>query len=661
MRNKIFTFCMVLLASVPIDMMGKEDEIVLEKVGITDNQPDTAKVYDVVEHMPQFVGGHAELMKFLINNIKYPVAAEEKGIQGRVVGSFVVECDGSITNIKIIKSVDPSLDEEAVRVLSLMPKWTPGTIDGVPVCVKYSVPVTFKLAAASANKPKTTSNTDNMLDTAKVYEKVEKMPQFVGGDAELIKFLQNNMRYPVAAEKNGIQGRVVCSFVVECNGSITNVKVVKSVDPLLDEEAVRVLSLMPKWTPGAKDGVPVRVKYTVPVTFMLTAGPANEPKMTSNTDNKPDTTKVYDAVEKMPQFVGGDAELRKFLHNNIKYPVAAEEKGIQGRVVCSFVVECDGSISNIKIIKSVDPSLDEEAVRVLSLMPKWTPGTIDGVPVCVKYTVPVTFRLAAVSKIDEFVNALIRVKEGGVVRQKPYIGTEPTSPNQTLQPTTSKQNQPSSVRETSLPSFPGGPDEMANFIANNLKYPKKAKKEGIEGRVSVSFFVEPSGTLSDITVNNFTNPLLEEEASRLVKSMPLWVPGKVKGMVVRQKFTVPITFSLDEENLKNDEKQEAITRKAFFPGGYEEMTKYLSNNLRYPASAKRRGIQGRVVVKFIVEKNGKLSNIKVDNSSHQVLEEEALRLVSEMPKWIPAMKDGEAITENKSVSVFFNLDDGKGD
>ena len=112
-------------------------------------------------------------------------------------------------------------------------------------------------------------------------------------------------------------------------------------------------------------------------------------------DEKPkeEETKVFDVVEQMPSFPGGDAELMKYLSTHIKYPVVAEENGIQGRVIATFVVERDGSISDVKVIKSVDPSLDKEAIRVLKSMPKWIPGKQNGSAVRVKYTVPVTFRL----------------------------------------------------------------------------------------------------------------------------------------------------------------------------------------------------------------------------------------------------------------------------
>ena len=106
-------------------------------------------------------------------------------------------------------------------------------------------------------------------EETKVFEVVEQMPQFPGGDGALMQYLSSHIKYPVVAEENGIQGRVVCTFVVERNGSITDVRVVKSVDPSLDKEAVRVIKGMPNWIPGKQNGSAVRVKYTVPVTFRL--------------------------------------------------------------------------------------------------------------------------------------------------------------------------------------------------------------------------------------------------------------------------------------------------------------------------------------------------------------------------------------------------------
>ena len=105
------------------------------------------------------------------------------------------------------------------------------------------------------------------------------------------------------------------------------------------------------------------------------------------------TEEIFVVVENQPQFPGGNAAMMKFLSDNIKYPVIAQENGIQGRVICNFVVERDGSITDVQVVRGVDPSLDKEAIRVIQQMPRWTPGKQRGQAVRVRFTLPVVFRL----------------------------------------------------------------------------------------------------------------------------------------------------------------------------------------------------------------------------------------------------------------------------
>ena len=109
----------------------------------------------------------------------------------------------------------------------------------------------------------------HVVEETKIFTVVEQMPMFPGGDAALMGYLRDNMHYPTVAAENGVQGRVVVGFGVERDGSITDVNVLRSVDPSLDREAMRVVKAMPKWTPGKQNGSAVRVKYQVPVTFRL--------------------------------------------------------------------------------------------------------------------------------------------------------------------------------------------------------------------------------------------------------------------------------------------------------------------------------------------------------------------------------------------------------
>ena len=134
---------------------------------------------------------------------------------------------------------------------------------------------------------------------------------------------------------------------------------------------------------GTKDRLAEAVRSDIAV-----AAPPPPPAPKPEVSNK-----VFDVVEEMPHFPGGPAALQAFLSSNTKYPVVAQENGVQGRVIVSFVVERDGSITDVKVVRSVDPSLDREATRVVRSMPRWSPGKQNGSAVRVKYTVPVVFRL----------------------------------------------------------------------------------------------------------------------------------------------------------------------------------------------------------------------------------------------------------------------------
>lgn len=103
--------------------------------------------------------------------------------------------------------------------------------------------------------------------------------------------------------------------------------------------------------------------------------------------------KVFDMVEQMPTFPGGQAELMKYISTHMKYPVVAQENGVQGRVICQFVVGRDGKVRDVTVLKTLDPYCDKEAVRVILSMPNWIPGKQNGQAVAVKYTVPIVFRL----------------------------------------------------------------------------------------------------------------------------------------------------------------------------------------------------------------------------------------------------------------------------
>ena len=240
--------------------------------GSSSGNSEDGEIFQVVEEQPMFPGGMGELMKYLQKEIKYPKEAQEQGVQGRVIVQFVVNKDGSITEAKVMKSVHPLLDAEALRVMGTMPNWTPGKQKGEPVRVRFTLPVSFRLSGGSTDKaqePAKVAQTENASSGDEIFQVVENMPEYPGGMSELMKYLQKEIKYPKEAQEQGKQGRVIVEFVVEKNGSITEAKVMKPVDPLLDAEALRVVSAMPNWNPGKQRGKEVRTRFTLPVTFRL--------------------------------------------------------------------------------------------------------------------------------------------------------------------------------------------------------------------------------------------------------------------------------------------------------------------------------------------------------------------------------------------------------
>ena len=247
---------------------------------------------------------------------------------------------------------------------------------------------------STENKKDSTEATKSRAVEGEVFQVVEEMPEFPGGMGECMKFLSKNIKFPAQAAENGIQGRVIIQMVVTKEGDIAEAKVVRGVDPLLDAEALRVINSMPKWKPGKQRGEAVNVKYTIPVMFKLTGDNSSDKKEAdTQQEAKVDENGIHQVCEEMPEFPGGMQECMKWLGKNIKYPTTAQEKGIQGRVIMQFVVERDGSITEPKVVRGVDPDLDKEALRVISIMPNWKPGKHKGEAVRVKYTLPVMYRL----------------------------------------------------------------------------------------------------------------------------------------------------------------------------------------------------------------------------------------------------------------------------
>ncbi|MFD2148467.1 energy transducer TonB [Mucilaginibacter antarcticus] len=397
-------------AQIPNDNLTEEPKAIVElPFGLYNVQPvelpadlapvDTSQVYSQVSVQPSFPGGIAAFGKFIGNTVIYPAGDRENGTSGKVIVSFVVEKDGSLSNLDAVRGPSETLKAEAVRVLKLSPKWQPGTQADKPVRVSYTVPIAFTLEAD------------------------DDKPSFPGGMESFGKYLASNIKYPAVDRNAGIQGKVILTFVVEADGTLSDIKSVRSPSQTLTDEAIKVMKKSPKWNPGTKDGKAARFAFVTPVNFALEIEDGNVVKTeskagvaisTTGSETKAVTSPsgylqtnevvirgyvksidnmLFSQVEKQPSFQGGLEGFAKFLSENIKYPKDDRDNKVQGKVIATFTTEIDGTLSDIKAIRGPSQAMMDEAVRVLKMSPKWQPGYQNGHAVRVSYTVPIAFNL----------------------------------------------------------------------------------------------------------------------------------------------------------------------------------------------------------------------------------------------------------------------------
>lgn len=262
--------------------------------------------------LPQFPGGKSELKKYLDEQVSLSTKKDSLAYASVL---FYVGKDGSILRPTIATSYPENAIEYeniALEIIKQMPQWTPGTIDNIPEEMAACVYINFgakekispyptddvelsikdvefldeegteedqKIQISIADIPENDENEDGVdivelrehkvvvEEKEKAFVTVEQMPTFAGGETELRKFIAENLKYPVVAQENGVQGHVTLRFIVEKDGTLSDIRVQRGIDPLCDKEAVRLMKISPKWIPGKQNGQTVRVYHTLSVTF----------------------------------------------------------------------------------------------------------------------------------------------------------------------------------------------------------------------------------------------------------------------------------------------------------------------------------------------------------------------------------------------------------
>lgn len=353
---------------------------------------------------PTFMGGNVlKFNQWVDKNITFPAEALADGFSGVCKARYTIGKQGKITEVEILESPHVAISKAVDSLLKAAPAWTPATEKGdtVAVAIDISVNMNAKLSKAQLAKM-TIRNTYPGIEEERFFgtptqhasfnNACDILPKFEGGDIRafrgwVVHNLTNNIR-----NLRTIYGTALFSFEVDTDGSVKDIKVVKSSNDELAQKVVEIISKSPTWTPGTLKGTPKSHQFRIPITFKGQGSVTLQPAQMVDSTNMEDTP--YLVAEQMPRFEGGDLNsFRNWVQGNLVYPQDAARFKVQGRVIVDFVIERDGSLTNINVIKNPYSPLTKEVIRVLGESPKWTPGMIGGKPVRVRYTLPTDFKI----------------------------------------------------------------------------------------------------------------------------------------------------------------------------------------------------------------------------------------------------------------------------
>jgi TonB family protein len=322
------------------------------------------EVFTICETQPQYPGGEQRLMEFLAANIVYPPDAKTNGIQGTIFATFIVETDGIISNIRILRGIGGGCDEEVIRVLLKMPRWIPGTQKGVAVRVQFNLPVRFVLQDGTT-----------MNKSEEIYEYSEGWKAYLFGDCAKADSL---FSHTIASKK---QKKITAS---DYYGLAHSKK-------CLNDTAAYCYNLY--LAIGLGDGNSEAL-YKLDCAGFDPQKYIEHLKVLKTVEAQQSTSgcpEVFTVVDEQPIFPGDLAAMNQFIYSNLVYPKAAAKDKISGKVYLSVVISQEGKIENVSVLKGIGSGCDEEAQRIVEAMPEWTPGKLNQEYVCTRINIVIRF------------------------------------------------------------------------------------------------------------------------------------------------------------------------------------------------------------------------------------------------------------------------------
>jgi len=549
-----------LRSNLSLEMVGMEDEdsSKIDHVEFVTkvHKYTSDEIYKEVDRYPRFPGcedksgtdkakmncSKKKMLEFIYTNVRYPSEARKSGIHGTSVIKFVVEPDGSITPLEVVRDIGggtkEAVEEVVQKMVEMNAKWTPGLKNGKAVRVLYHLPVRFRLEGheevdeiygyesfgrygyqINTEPIDVVAHKSDLKPSDEIFKVVQEMPRFPGceelegtskekedcGKNKMLEFIYTNLKYPKAARVDGIEGANVVQFVIEKDGSLTEMNLVRNIGGKTGEATMQVMAKMQAdhvWTPGYQNGKAVRVLYTLPVRFKL-----------EDTDSKCcENEEIQKALsandEKRPYFI------------------------IDGKELGTGTTDIDAKeIKNVKVLKG------KEATKAYGEKAKY--GVVFVTTKDGKFDVREV-------KIESPKST--QTVAGEVLR---FVEEMPRFPGCEDMDGTAQEKEECSKKE------------LLKFIYSNLNYPNEARELGLEGTTVVQFVIDKNGHIKDAKVVRDIQGAFEEELQDLLAKMAAqtksWTPGKQNGEAVNVLYTLPVKYLLEGlENTKESKGSEEI-------------------------------------------------------------------------------------------------------
>lgn len=543
-------------------------------------------IFKVVEEMPRFPGcedmegtreerrkcAQEKMLNFIYSNLNYPADAKNQGIEGMVVIQFVVEKNGTIADVKKARDIGAGCGVESQRVVNSMPNWIPGKQRGKAVRVQYMLPVKFKLegpaktkeeevakivamgeASKKAKKEKLVINKGNDVKDPEIFKVVQEMPRFPGCEDmegttkekeqcardKMLEYIYTNIKYPKEARQEGIDGMAVVQMIIEKDGSVNLVNTVRDPGAGTGSEASRVVREMPNWIPGMQGGKAVRVQYTLPVKFKLE-----------------DDTKGKN-IKKMLEGKIAGVKIKDIGDQNIRLN-SPNAKGLDPLIVIDGKIKPKAKIESINPddiltinVRKGDKANDlygdkgVNGVLEINLKPKEerTSYLIDGQMFDYGFYKSIDKSHIKEEKPASREAKFMRGVSGEMIEVNMLAGY---GYNSAYFPGTNTEE--------------GSTQALLTFVGNNIKYPKNAIDNNIEGLVTVHYKVDVDGTITNFEIGRSAGWGLDEAVLSMMEKMKeekgLWKSAYLDRRPIASSLVLPVKFKLQD-----DQKKEAKNRR----------------------------------------------------------------------------------------------------